>query len=273
MIGIYKITNNKNGKAYIGQSIHCEERFKEHLYGKLLIDKAIQFDGIENFTFEILKEVKKSELDEWEDYYIEKYDTMYPNGYNRKWNRPYKIIFSKASSSLSQSNIIDQKQIEEGDVFIMLAWKDFLNATSELSYSAMKLYMYLAKNMDGYEFYLSSKDYTSAFGVTDRTYRNAKAELIQKGYLREEEGKKIIFNTQGIFKETYKSLSDELIKVGDQLRLIDEDAYQDLFAKLKEADLKTITDENLKKLKVKELISYGTEAIKQLTKQSLDGYL
>lgn len=29
--GIYKITNNINGKIYIGQSIDIERRFKQHL--------------------------------------------------------------------------------------------------------------------------------------------------------------------------------------------------------------------------------------------------
>ena len=32
MIGIYKITNNINGKIYIGQSIDIKERWKQHLY-------------------------------------------------------------------------------------------------------------------------------------------------------------------------------------------------------------------------------------------------
>lgn len=33
MIGIYKITNDKNGMSYIGQSIHCGKRMDEHLKG------------------------------------------------------------------------------------------------------------------------------------------------------------------------------------------------------------------------------------------------
>lgn len=87
MIGIYKITNKLNGKSYIGQSIHCGKRFDEHEKGhKQLIDQVIEIDGIENYTFEILKIVKKEELNYWEDYYILQYNTMYPNGYNKRWN-------------------------------------------------------------------------------------------------------------------------------------------------------------------------------------------
>ena len=31
MIGIYKITNNVNGKIYIGQSVNIEKRWKDHI--------------------------------------------------------------------------------------------------------------------------------------------------------------------------------------------------------------------------------------------------
>lgn len=86
MIGIYKITNKLNGKSYIGQSIHCGKRLDEHCKGGQLIDEIIQLEGVENFTFEILKEVNKEELSYWEDYYIIKYNSLFPNGYNKRMN-------------------------------------------------------------------------------------------------------------------------------------------------------------------------------------------
>ena len=86
MVGIYKITNKLNGKSYIGQSVHCGKRFDEHLHGNLLIDETIQIEGIENFTFEILKLSTKEELSYWEDYYIKQFNTFFPKGYNKKWN-------------------------------------------------------------------------------------------------------------------------------------------------------------------------------------------
>lgn len=86
MIGIYKITNKNNNKSYIGQSIHCGKRLDEHSKGEQFIDEIIQLEGIENFDFNVLKEVDKEELNYWEDYYIIKYNTLFPNGYNRKMN-------------------------------------------------------------------------------------------------------------------------------------------------------------------------------------------
>ena len=57
MVGIYKITNKLNNKAYIGQSVHCGKRLDEHYKGNQFIDDVIRQDGIVNFTFEILKEL------------------------------------------------------------------------------------------------------------------------------------------------------------------------------------------------------------------------
>ena len=86
MIGIYRITNKLNNKSYIGQSIHCGKRLDEHSKGTQLIDEIIQIEGIENFNFEILKEVERNELNYWEDYFIIKFGTMFPDGYNKRWN-------------------------------------------------------------------------------------------------------------------------------------------------------------------------------------------
>lgn len=86
MIGIYKITNKNNGKSYIGQSVHCGKRLDEHCGGDQFIDKVIQLEGVDSFTFDILKETTREELSYWEDYYIMKYNSIFPNGYNQRWN-------------------------------------------------------------------------------------------------------------------------------------------------------------------------------------------
>ena len=84
MIGIYKITNQLNGHSYIGQSIHIEQRWEEHLYkssGCSLLKYALYKYGKENFTFEVIEECTQFKLNEREIYWIKYYDT-FNNGYN-----------------------------------------------------------------------------------------------------------------------------------------------------------------------------------------------
>lgn len=84
MIGIYKIENLINGKVYIGQSVHIERSWQEHCMdsAQSIISSAIKKYGVENFSFEVLKECAVEELDELEKAYIKEYDSLVPFGYN-----------------------------------------------------------------------------------------------------------------------------------------------------------------------------------------------
>lgn len=83
---IYKITNLINGKVYIGQTTRTlEERMNEH-YRKsdIVVDKAIQKYGRENFSTEVVDDADSiEELNEKEIYWIRKYDSILPLGYNQ----------------------------------------------------------------------------------------------------------------------------------------------------------------------------------------------
>ena len=105
---IYKITNKLNNKVYIGQTIQKPiERFYQHCAKKcdkyilnMVIHKAIFKYGKDNFTFEIIEEVPKQQLNEREEYWI-KYYNSYTDGYNstkggQKGNKPFKNIDNKA---------------------------------------------------------------------------------------------------------------------------------------------------------------------------------
>lgn len=85
--GIYKITNTINLKAYIGQSVDIENRWKQHKNinrGCTLLVRAFKKYGIENFSFEIVEICSPEELNEKEKYYISHYRTYadYGRGYN-----------------------------------------------------------------------------------------------------------------------------------------------------------------------------------------------
>ena len=65
-------------------------------------------------------------------------------------------------------------------------------ALNNLSGSAFKLYMYFAKNQNGYCFNLSAAD-VAAHGIPNSTYYKARKELIERGYLIEESGNRLVF--------------------------------------------------------------------------------
>ena len=83
---LYKITNLLNNKHYIGvTNRNPEERFAEHKRpsAKSFIRKAIQSDGVENFSFEILlTDIDDEDISNLECEYIKKYNSLLPNGYN-----------------------------------------------------------------------------------------------------------------------------------------------------------------------------------------------
>ena len=89
MIGIYKITNLINNKSYIGQSIDIQARFSSHKRTLQWNDPRVNYPlyrdfkkyGLENFSFEIIEQCSKDELNEKEKYWINHYNT-YNNGYN-----------------------------------------------------------------------------------------------------------------------------------------------------------------------------------------------
>lgn len=86
---IYKITNMVNNQKYIGQTVKTvEKRFTQHknnsnkpYFFQLVLYKAFNKYGIENFKCETIEEVPNELLDEREKYWIEYYDTYF-NGYN-----------------------------------------------------------------------------------------------------------------------------------------------------------------------------------------------
>ena len=85
---VYKITNIKNKKVYIGQSTDLRKRLSEYRHPKLEnyprpIIKAIAEEGPDNFKLDIIKECKPDELTFYEDSFIKELDTTNPEkGYN-----------------------------------------------------------------------------------------------------------------------------------------------------------------------------------------------
>lgn len=93
LCGIYKITNVKNGKVYVGQSVDIAERWKQHIKRGCRCDsgtlsgaglyEAMWEDGVWNFSFQVLEECGKEQLNVHEKLWITHFQSA-AIGYNKK---------------------------------------------------------------------------------------------------------------------------------------------------------------------------------------------
>lgn len=106
---VYKITNNINGKVYIGQttrslsyrwSCHCT--LTSHCHA---INAAIKKYGKENFTVEQIDvAATREELDQKEIFWIKHYDSMSPNGYNLHSGGEHHEVSEETRQKISNAN-------------------------------------------------------------------------------------------------------------------------------------------------------------------------
>lgn len=89
--GIYKVTNTQTNEVYIGKSVKIADRFVNHVKSACGLEgvaesqfqRALKKYGIDNFTWELLEEVPKENLNEKEKYFIMFYGTK-EYGYNQR---------------------------------------------------------------------------------------------------------------------------------------------------------------------------------------------
>lgn len=123
---IYCYTNLINNKKYIGQTINPKQRYRQHKSSAFnendkdynsLIHRAFRKYGYDNFKYEILAQANDIEvLNQLEIYYIKKYNTKVPYGYNiedggKNCSRPMteeqKEKLMKSHASLTEEEVIE----------------------------------------------------------------------------------------------------------------------------------------------------------------------
>lgn len=192
---IYLIKNSINSKVYVGQTVQeTEKRFEQHL--KLLksnknqaIHKAIKSMGKEKFSFEIIKTEITSyeELNKLEEFFINKFNSIVPNGYNlcpggQKWRRVHEFsdeleakIASEYKSGKTSRNLAEIYNCSKFCILSILKRQrcqtrskavSLPNRTSKLTEELMKD-LYLNKRM-------KIKDIAELLNVNVRTVNRAK---------------------------------------------------------------------------------------------------
>ena len=81
--GIYKIQDIESGRIYIGQCVSLADRWKQHIKRGLHAETplnnklypALWEKGVENFSFELIEECARTDLNEREKFWIEYFDS------------------------------------------------------------------------------------------------------------------------------------------------------------------------------------------------------
>lgn len=197
MIGIYKITNTKNEKSYVGQSLNIEERWRQHKQAIQTSDKSWyplarkESDGVDDFTFEVLQQCKAEELDELEDYWVDYYKS-YVNGYNQTKDGGY----ASANTQFVYFPLELFEELQMDNNVIQFPTILLHKAMSVLTYSEFKLFAFLfEKAFSGMDkVALSPNEMLNAISFAAQSYRDAKKALIKKEILIFDGDKTFEFN-------------------------------------------------------------------------------
>lgn len=127
---IYKITNIKNDKVYIGQTINFRKRLSDYMTAhkkdnsKIQMYNVIKSEGTDNFTIEIIKTCNENELNYYETYYIKKYNACNPNyGYNKMITNSNNSKLSRKRKSLAHNGLKESNKTKRKKSNIIYACK------------------------------------------------------------------------------------------------------------------------------------------------------
>ena len=268
MACIYKITNLKNDKVYIGQTVQEWERRKwDHEYTLSRgchknphLQNAYYKYGKDSFKFEIIEECSKEYLDDKECFWIDKYNALDRKvGYNiEAGGNKNKKLAEETKQKLREVNIgrwcsISEKEAEQVKLELL---KDL--TPKEVS-EKLGISYYIVMDIRQLESYVWVRP--------DLNERLEKLAYRKMEILSDKERENIIDRILNL--ESYYSIGKDYGVTGETISSNFEE-YKDKREELKQIRKKEIIDmyfNNCSNREIEEKFSLSSEAIKHITKK------
>lgn len=136
---IYLITCSESNKGYVGQAFThrlnhkkyrpfgSTGRLKDHISAAInntkkkqcmYLNNAIRKYGADKFSVQLIKRCELDEMDYYETYYIEFYNTLYPNGYNLTKGGKNATSYHKINNNmpLNKPNMKPRKNVKREEI-------------------------------------------------------------------------------------------------------------------------------------------------------------
>ena len=135
---VYKITNQTNGKIYIGQTRQSiEKRFLQHSKANSPLGNDMRDCGLENFTIEVVEECETQEqTNQREQVLIRELNCKIPNGYNQTNGGERGNYYSSRKMNLNSPPqvkktaldvLVDENNLTPADKEFIKAFLNFYN--------------------------------------------------------------------------------------------------------------------------------------------------
>lgn len=202
---VYIITNILNNKQYVGQKL--SSTFVKSYYGSgNYIKSAVNKYGKENFKQEILCWCESREdMNVKEQYYIEYYNTLYPNGYNMTLNTFNSGLKQKHSEATKEK--IRQKHLNktiEEKKQISIKFHNTISKRTEVEWKELKEKISNSvKNSENFKKVISSPEYKKHLSDSIRAAYNNK-DLNMRN--RISEGAKLNWKNEDYYNKCIKNL-------------------------------------------------------------------
>ena len=216
---VYKITNLKNEKIYIGQTKNFKRRMSQHFYEvsskNSLLKEAIKEFGKENFKIEILEETYfKFQAYYKEEFFINFYQSFNPEkGYNIKFGGNNYKQPDSIKKKISESQI--------GEKNHMFGKKGSLNKTSKRIIELKTNKIYESINLAAQELNLNF----SHIAAVCRGSRNSTGGFIFRFI---DENNQIIENERSIINRARRIKCNETNKIYNSFKEIQEDLNKNI---------------------------------------------